>query len=493
MRPATVASFLLALCAHAYRDSDNVGQLTSAEDLHRHGDPAEGPHATTKPDKKDDDEKTSDCRSQLAAEKYWTIEFKELEEEIVKFVRNPIVKTPDDQDTFGGLVAFDGGSATNVAVRLGARVAFTGKAECNPGEEDLRFSSSPKCDSPGVHVKTNEEDSTDNHKQFLMMTASPGVVVLKSEQMGDDENASLEGDWTYENGDFQIKKEDDKLVLQQKPWSQALLFSGEVAAGDAKDFHHIELSVADKECAKFKEKDCPNGANCQWGDGKCQATKDLSHNYLRIKAVPPNELRRDFSSDNTTWMEKVAHRSFTPADAELSGFICVQTANETWIPLRGITFKQISGDGPSKDLAKSAAPTDLSKEVFGKLDHGRVWLQVSHKTYRMATKDQWLPPWRNAMQGTVEWKKAGICPENYPLCMNDGSCALQECQTGCEWSRAPQPWSDPAGGYNYVAGYDSEGTECDLNNAEASEKKSSASTLSCLSALAAMLLHFVCL
>ena len=36
----------------------------------------------------------------------------------------------------------------------------------------------------------------------------------------------------------------------------------------------------------------------------------------------------------TTLNAEVAHRSFTPADAELSGFICVQTANETWIPLR---------------------------------------------------------------------------------------------------------------------------------------------------------------
>jgi len=246
MRPATVASFLLALSAHAYRDSDNVGQLTSAEDLHRYGDPTEGPHATTKPDKANDEKQTSDCRSKLAAPKNWEIDFEELEPEIVKFVRNPIVKSPDDQDPFGGLVAFDGDSATNVAVRLGAKVAFKKDQDCKLTEEDLRFSSSPKCDSPGVHVKTNEEYFTEGHKQFLMMTAGPGVVVLKREQMGDDENASLEGDWTYENGDFQIKKEDDKLVLEQKPWSETLLFSGEIAAGDAKDFHHIELSVAAK-------------------------------------------------------------------------------------------------------------------------------------------------------------------------------------------------------------------------------------------------------
>ncbi|CAE7655862.1 unnamed protein product, partial [Symbiodinium sp. CCMP2456] len=144
--------------------------------------------------------------------------------------------------------------------------------------------------------------------------------------------------------------------------SEALVFSGEVAAGDAKDFHHIELSVADKECAKFKEGECKNEKLCNFEDGKCKVQTGLNRAYLRIKAVPPNELRRDTSEDNTTWISTVAHRSFTPADAELSGFICVQTANDTWIPLRGITFKQISGDGPSKDLAKSATPTDLSKQ-----------------------------------------------------------------------------------------------------------------------------------
>mmetsp|Transcript_19783 Transcript_19783/g.37230 ORF Transcript_19783/g.37230 Transcript_19783/m.37230 type:complete len:493 (+) Transcript_19783:82-1560(+) len=464
--------------AQAYRDSDSVGVST----LHR--DPVEeekdgkteGPKDAVLPDRepRGGDDTPSDCHYKRTALKNWILEFEPLQEKIRNFVREEN-QNADPEAPFGGLVSF---ADENIQLQLGVKVTFKKDGECTLKAEDIKFSTSPNCEEDGVKLNTTEEDALDGHKQFFLTTGKP-VVVLTREPVGDDADASLIGDWTFPSGDFTVKKDKDgKLQLIEKFWKNPVPFTGTMEAADPKNFHHVQLAVSDAECAKFK--DCSKaGDSCTPTNtddkSRCQAKEGMNHGHLRLKSVKPNEMIRHSSNDNQTWTEFLAHRSFTPNDVKTSGFVCVQTTNGSWMAVGGTTFRQIPGWGQWKPLAKKTNESH-GMFMFANESFGHSWLQENHRTFVSASDDEFLPPWRNYVQGTVEWKKAAVCPENYPLCLDDGDCALQECGGGCEWSRAPSSTSDPSGGYNYVSGVDSFGTACDID-AEVMHARSSAASV----------------
>ncbi|CAJ1371873.1 unnamed protein product [Effrenium voratum] len=458
----------LAAVAHGVRETDSLG-LDEADPS---GSKPEGPHDTIKSDKKpaEGDDTPSDCSWKRIALKNWNVEFQPLGERLVSAVRLQNTHS-DNEDAWSDLVQV---SDSDIQLSLGASVSFFEDEDCPLKAEDLRFSSSPKCEETGQYLSENEETETEEgHPIFHFRTSNP-IVVLQREPA--DNDTGMVGDWSYPEGDFVIRKMDNgSLELEQKRWGSPVGLYGVLQDEDAHGYQKAKMEVMPRECGKFKEKNCPTSqAFCKVNEGKCEVSPDMNHGFVKVKLISPTFMKKEFSLDDNQYTLHEAHRGFTPMDAEASGFVCVST-NESWTPLRGMTLKQVSGIGPHLQIARKSAKKHGQK-IFEKKSFGHEWLQERHRCHDAVSggKDKaFLPPWKNTVQATVEWKKALTCPENYPLCFDDGDCVSVDCKNGCEWSRSPTPFSDPSAGFNYIAGGDTFGTECDNSNEAMKEKSSS--------------------
>ncbi|CAK9080090.1 unnamed protein product [Durusdinium trenchii] len=331
--------------------------------------------------------------------------------------------------------------------------------------QDLRLSSKIDCTEPGELIKTEESKTEDGHEVFRLKTSNSTLVLER--QAAPDKDEPLVGDWTFESGDFKIVKKDSGLELEQKFWNKTIACSANLTKKDSDDKHYTaNLVVKGSDCKNFKLRDCPTEL-CQAdkNNSKCEAAKDLTFGFVKLELESDNNaIKRTVSASEAAPGKSFnVKRSFVAVDAEADAFVCVKV-NETWEPIRRISYKQLANGGSQKQEIQKAEESKGTKIFEGK-SIGKDWVQEDHVMEdSIFTKDEYLPPWKKSIQATVQWKKAVMCPEKFPLCYKDGDCVSEDCKNGCEWSRSPTVDAKTDMDYNYIAGADTLGTACDKSN-----------------------------
>mmetsp|Transcript_85801 Transcript_85801/g.136315 ORF Transcript_85801/g.136315 Transcript_85801/m.136315 type:complete len:508 (-) Transcript_85801:116-1639(-) len=459
------------------KDTKAVGKVEDKGEDKGDGQTAEGPHDTNLPGKPAPEgvEPPKDCYWHRSAMKNWKVTFEPIEalqkriEDVVRVQSNK----DDPQDDWASLVKIDGDL---IQMHLGVEVSFKETEKDCPrlDEKDIRLSNTINCEEPGGEHMQGQVKFEEGMRVFRLKTSNATVVLKRTE--GNNDSAVI-GDWTFESGDFSIKKtENGKLELQQKMWNRSVSYSGVLTQPESGSDFRAELKVVDSECAKFKVAKCPD--LCQDNGTSCKADEAKVHKVtLKIHKDSPNEMTRVVDGE-----EFAVKRSFAPVDADKDAFVCVKV-NESWVAIRGMSYKQLD----SKSQKVKEAEDSEGMKVFADKGFGKKVLQENHIMIDgIFNQDAHQPPWKKSIQATVEWKKAMMCPAKFPICYNDGDCVSEDCKNGCDWSKSPTVDSKEDLEYNYIAGADTYGTACDVNSEDA-EKKSSAPGLSFLALLVVLL------